>query len=61
MLANRLSMAELSNFSSDELRENLEFVVVHLAEHADFRGGVKELDRECVICQEYFPEELAKK
>lgn len=54
-------MAELSNFSSDELRENLEFVVVHLAEHADFRGGIKELDRECVICQEYFPEELAKK
>ncbi|AIF82622.1 hypothetical protein NTE_00541 [Candidatus Nitrososphaera evergladensis SR1] len=48
------------SFDTEEMKENLEFVVIHLAEHADFRGEIKELDKDCVICQHYFSDELSE-
>jgi hypothetical protein len=38
----------------------IEVIIRHVSHHADFRGQIKQLDKGCTICQNYFADELAK-
>jgi hypothetical protein len=44
----------------EKLKGSVEIIVIHIAKHADFRGHIKQLDKKCTICQNYFADELAK-
>jgi hypothetical protein len=48
------------NEDIESMRASVEVIVRHVAEHADFRGRIKRLDKECTICQRYFTDEFGK-
>ncbi|AIF82332.1 hypothetical protein NTE_00250 [Candidatus Nitrososphaera evergladensis SR1] len=53
-------MSSMMNADIEGAKLGVEVVIRHVSAHADFRGKIMQLDKDCTICQNYFADELAK-
>jgi hypothetical protein len=53
-------MSSTTSTDIEAAKIGIEVIIRHVSHHADFRGRIKQLDRGCTICQNYFADELAK-
>jgi len=58
--ASLIDMSKVTGADVEAAKIGIEVVIRHVSSHADFRGKIMQLDKECTICQNYFADELAK-